>query len=123
MAAAATILVRSAEGELSFAAPSISKLTRFSQDVDDEPDTPAPAAQPISGPNDDPPPSASLPPAPPAAEPEVEESADLPLVEQSQLGKALATHLKNVFQVMELWYLRSSIEKVSRLLILARDTR
>ncbi|KAI5479668.1 hypothetical protein MNV49_003178 [Pseudohyphozyma bogoriensis] len=81
---------------------------------DEEPATPAPPAI-VAG--DDPPPSAkTLPPPeePPAAEGEGEEE-DLPMVEQSALAKTLNEHLQGVYEPMEIWYLRSSVEKAHQM--------
>lgn len=36
------------------------------------------------------------------------------MVEESALGKAIAEQLNKVYIPLELWYLRSSVEKVSR---------
>jgi hypothetical protein len=81
------------------------------QDTDDEPDTPPPAVE-VAG--DDPPPSSKpeSTPVPPIGPEEVEQ-ADLAMVEESELGKAIAERLRTVYQPMEVWYLRSSVEKVS----------
>lgn len=74
---------------------------------DDEPEPPPQ----ISAPGDDPPPPAAIVLKPEVAK-EVNE-ADLTMIEDSQLGKALADYLKNVYEPLEIWYMRSSIEKVS----------
>lgn len=41
----------------------------------------------------------------------------LDMVEDSELGKSLSSHLRNVYHPLEAWYLRSTIERVGR-----RDT-
>jgi len=46
-------------------------------------------------------------------EEEEEEEANLELVEKSQLGKAISRQLKEVYIPLEVWYLRSAIERVS----------
>lgn len=43
------------------------------------------------------------------------DGADLAMVEKSELGISISRQLKNAFEPMEIWYLRSSIEKVRRL--------
>jgi hypothetical protein len=57
-----------------------------------------------------------------AAEAEEETTEEkLELVEESQLGKAISRQLKDVYIPLELWYLRSAIERVS--LIIFPSTR
>ncbi|KAL8286854.1 hypothetical protein RQP46_003860 [Phenoliferia psychrophenolica] len=70
-------------------------------------------------PDDDPPPSAKTPITPVTAVPELAPSPppedDLAMVEESLLGKALDEELENVYQPLETWYLRSSIEKAHQM--------
>ncbi|GAA5821216.1 hypothetical protein JCM11251_004517 [Rhodosporidiobolus azoricus] len=42
---------------------------------------------------------------------QLENEASLTIVEESQLGKAISKQLKEVYMSMELWYLRSAIER------------
>ena len=55
--------------------------------------------------------------SPPAGKEQVleeeEDEAKLELVEKSQLGKAISRQLREVYIPLEVWYLRSAIERVS----------
>ncbi|GAA6000376.1 hypothetical protein JCM10207_007985 [Rhodosporidiobolus poonsookiae] len=74
---------------------------------DDEPDTPpAVTAAPATL---DPDATPRLPDEPPADE------ADLALVEESELGKAIAKQLREVYIPLELWYLRSAVERAHQM--------
>lgn len=42
-----------------------------------------------------------------------EMEADLEMVERSELGLKIEERLRTIFEPMEIWYFRSSIEKVS----------
>lgn len=44
-----------------------------------------------------------------------EDEANLELVEKSQLGKAISRQLREVYIPLEVWYLRSAIERVGLL--------
>lgn len=44
-----------------------------------------------------------------------ESNPELEMVEKSELGKSIQKNLKNIFEPMEVWYLRSSIDKASTL--------
>lgn len=49
---------------------------------------------------------------PQASKEELVVEADLEMAEESELGKKIEDRLRKVFEPMEIWYLRSSIEKV-----------
>ncbi|GAA5891294.1 hypothetical protein JCM6882_004648 [Rhodosporidiobolus microsporus] len=83
--------------------------------ADEEPETPAPAVPTIA------PPSTSgatatldveTTPRPPD---EPLNEATLTIVEESQLGKAISKQLKEVYIPLELWYLRSAIERAHQM--------
>ncbi|GAA6054222.1 hypothetical protein JCM3770_001399 [Rhodotorula araucariae] len=84
--------------------------------VDDEPETP-PSAPGVPAPPINPDVSATLDPqatprlsdVPPADE------VDLAVVEESKLGKALAKQLKEAYVPLELWYLRTAIERAHQM--------
>ncbi|KAK4703766.1 conserved oligomeric Golgi complex subunit 4, partial [Phenoliferia sp. Uapishka_3] len=85
-------------------------LRRFLYDrlkEDDEPPSPT-TIENVPG-DDAPPPSAKLPVTP--STPIPPPSDDLPMVEASALGAEISTQLSTVYQPLEIWYLRSSIEK------------
>lgn len=83
------------------------------QDTDEE-DLPTPIVK-ITEEDDDTPP---VPPTP-STKPKsmsndlIVDGADLAMVEKSELGSTISRQLKTAFEPMEIWYLRSSIEKVS----------
>lgn len=80
---------------------------------DDEPQTPPATAPPPSTTA-----TATLEADPNARQPEVAptDEADLEVAENSALGKEIARQLKETYMPLELWYLRTAIERVSRLL-------
>ncbi|GAA5858483.1 hypothetical protein JCM8547_007326 [Rhodosporidiobolus lusitaniae] len=69
---------------------------------DDEPETPPVAPKKVLDEIDG---GAAAPEEPPADE------ADLAIVEDSELGKAIGKHLREVYIPLELWYLRSAVER------------
>ncbi|GAA5946665.1 hypothetical protein JCM1841_000189, partial [Sporobolomyces salmonicolor] len=86
---------------------------------DDEPETPEAAANGFAPPAS---PTASA--ATATLEPEgtprppdnsLADEADLDLVEDSELGKAIAKQLREVYIPLELWYLRSAIERAHQI--------
>lgn len=91
------------------------------QDTDEE-DLPTPIVK-ITEEDDDTPP---VPPTP-STKPKsmsndlVVDGADLTMVEKSELGLSISRQLKTAFEPMEIWYLRSSIEKVSTTAIISFD--
>ena len=43
------------------------------------------------------------------------DDSDLAMVEESALGQAILEQLRSVFEPLEIWYLRSSVDKVCKL--------
>ncbi|ORY88716.1 COG4 transport protein-domain-containing protein [Leucosporidium creatinivorum] len=99
-------------GELSMMSGRWQLLRRFLygrlKDTDDEPTSPA--ALPTTSPSTANPPSAA-----PLAEADETEDDSLPIVEHSALGNTIAKHLKSAYAPMEIWYLRSSVEKAHQM--------
>lgn len=111
MAALATILVQHAQGApVSRLILSLLRLTSALQD--DEPEPPALAAPVPLSVNATPTLDPEATPRPGDAVPADE--ADLAVVEDSDLGKAIAKQLKEAYMPLELWYLRTAIERVRR---------
>ncbi|KAM0754435.1 COG4-domain-containing protein [Meredithblackwellia eburnea MCA 4105] len=61
--------------------------------------------------DDAPPPSAKV----PAAKVAEEDEPELKMMEDSELGKSLSTQLQAAYEPLEVWYLRSSIEKAHQM--------